>query len=183
MCDGGATQTTVVTVELHKIALANVTLQCYKGICFADLTQNWWHIQIYIHSEVNSLQYIVFSEFCCLTWFKALNRGSGRFPPCAEYFMPGLHDKRTKQILTTNKIALQNVWVQILLRPYNAEFTYFAEFWVTCYIPWAITSQNYEWKRESKLKCHFVIIYSKEHIPFSCKMHSAQFSFRSIALS
>lgn len=47
--------------------------------------------------------------------------------------------------------------------------TYFAEFWVTCYIPRVITSQNYEWNRESKLKCHFVITYLKEHIPFSCK--------------
>lgn len=31
----------VVTVELHNIVFANGTLQCYKWIYFADLTQNW----------------------------------------------------------------------------------------------------------------------------------------------
>lgn len=97
----------VVTIELH-IILANATLQCYKGICFADLTQNLWQIQmLYIHSKVNSLQYIVFSAFCCLQkiLFKALNQGSGRFPPCAEYFRSGLHCKSTKQLLRQSSPA------------------------------------------------------------------------------
>lgn len=127
----------VVTVELHNIVFANVTLQCYKWIYFADLTQNWWHTQIlYAHSKVNFLQHIVFSAFCCLqkTLFKALNQSNRRFPPCAAYFRSSLHCKSTEQILRQsspahalnnskwNKIALQNVWLEILLRYYNAEF-------------------------------------------------------------
>lgn len=175
-----------MTIELHNIVLANVTLHCYKGICFADLTQNWWHIQIlYIHFKVISLQYIVFSAFCCLqkTWFKALNQGSGRFSPFAEHFRSGLLCKSTKHILRQSSPAHalttameQNCTAGCLsadiaqtLQCRVQQKTYFAEFWDPCYIPWAITSQNYEWKRENKLKCHFVIIYLKVHFPFSCK--------------
>lgn len=129
----------MLTTELHNIVLANVTLHCYKGICFADLTQNWWHIQIlYIHFKVISLQYIVFSAFCCLqkTWFKALNQGSGRFSPFAEHFRSGLLCKSTKHILRQSspahalKTAMEQnctagclLIAQTLLRPYNAEFS------------------------------------------------------------
>lgn len=98
----------VVTVELHNIVFANVTLQCYKWIYFADLTQNWWHTQIlYAHSKVNFLQHIVFSAFCCLqkTLFKALNQSNRRFPPCAAYFRSSLHCKSTEQILRQSSPA------------------------------------------------------------------------------
>lgn len=170
----------VVTTEVHKIVLANVILQWYKGICFAGLTQNWWHIQILcIHSEVNSLQYSAFSEFCFLqkTWFKALNQGSGRFPPCAEYFTSGLHYKSTKQILRRSSpshalttATEQNYTAECLnadiaqtLQCRIQQKTYFAEFWLTCYV----TSQSLSnqlrklWMKERKQSemslCHYLL--------------------------
>lgn len=136
-------------------------------------------------SKVISSQYIIIPIICCLqkARFKALNKGSGRFPPCAKYFRSGLHCKSTKcfknrywdKVLQLtllqhqwSKTALQGICVQTLLRPYNVEFSREVtlqnpDFWVMCYIPWVITSQNYEWKRESKLKRDSVIIYWKEN--------------------
>lgn len=169
----------VVTTEVHKIVLANVILQWYKGICFAGLTQNWWHIQICIHSEVNSLQYSAFSGFCCLqkTWFKALNQGSGRFPPCAEYFTSGLHYKSTKQILRRSSpshalttATEQNYTAECLnadiaqtLQCRIQQKTYFAEFWLTCYVTSQSLSNQFRklWMKERKQSemslCHYLL--------------------------
>lgn len=70
-----------VIVELHNICLARVTLSCYERICFANLTQNWWHVQILKPgcSKFISSQYIIIPIIHCLqkAWFKALNNGSG----------------------------------------------------------------------------------------------------------